>query len=553
MPSEKPDDYRIIFARELPISGEPGTIAVVPSTNSWNDFGLRIRVDITIYPRRQTSSQGEVTTVGFFGFADPSLRYGDTRDLRQVLDEASTEGITPDKVAPFFTMLPDMESYRLLVAQLGSDETRFALRALCDMVAAEDGPITSRWLRAAQESPVFLRGFLRTSESYFAWKNAGPILQGEEFEEIGRISETLRIQFQLEGRPNAHDLEFRFALQDMVLPKRFAIVIGKNGVGKSQTLGRIASAALKGTGDLTDGDGQRPLFNRVLAFYPTATSSSVFPRERRRGARVRYRRFSLGHAGVGRGRQSTADLIMQLARSTERIRANSRLEIFLDAIRAVEGHEELALLQRRDLPGFVYFLDLLNGPEGEMLDRYASIDPREEPVRVNNNSGYELSSGELAFVRFAALASLHIENGTLLLFDEPETHLHPNFIGQFVVLLDNLLEQTGSVAILSTHSSYFVREAFEDQVRILRSGPDREITVEVPRLKTFGADVGTISYFVFGEDEPSRLAKEVKNRIARITGTWDEVFETYKDDLSLELLSEIRAKMEGLDTGSSGA
>ena len=30
-----------------------------------------------------------------------------------------------------------------------------------------------------------------------------------------------------------------------------------------------------------------------------------------------------------------------------------------------------------------------------------------------------------------------IENGTLLLFDEPETHLHPNLITEFVRLLEN--------------------------------------------------------------------------------------------------------------------
>jgi len=150
-------------------------------------------------------------------------------------------------------------------------------------------------------------------------------------------------------------------------------------------------------------------------------------------------------------------------------------------------------------------------------------------------------------LRFAALAGLYVENGSLLLFDEPETHLHPNFISQFVALLDGLLGQTGSAAILATHSVYFVREAVEDQVLVLRSDPDRVITAETPTLKTFGADVGAISYFVFGEDQPSRLALEVEDKIMAQGASWEAVFETYKDRVSLDLLGEIRAKVEGTD------
>ena len=37
-----------------------------------------------------------------------------------------------------------------------------------------------------------------------------------------------------------------------MLPQRFAIVIGKNGVGKSQTLAQIVDAALLGKAKLTD-------------------------------------------------------------------------------------------------------------------------------------------------------------------------------------------------------------------------------------------------------------------------------------------------------------
>lgn len=499
---------------------------------------------MVLRPRRDTKLRNErIEFRGFFGFLEKQGNKFDTLQLRELVDRDPTP-ISAEKMPDYFTMLPEMESYRRIVGQLGSVEARIVLRAMNDMVEADDQPAGKPWLKAARASRFFLNAFLRHSEAYFAWKNAAPILRGVEYEELGRVSKGLHIQFQLAGRPNAHDLKFRFGHGEKVLPQRFAVIIGKNGVGKSQTLAQIVDAALLGKSKLTGLDGDRPVFNRILGFYPSASISSVFPSDRRKRTRFWYRRFSMVS---GRSRQTTSDLIIQLARSIEGIAGQSRYEIFLKAISAIEGHRELVLRAKVGAGDPVSIFHLNRGGEQEKVERYASINIGAEPVRMIDGKTYPLSSGELSFLRFAALAGLYIENGTLLLFDEPETHLHPNFISQFVALLDDLLEQTGSVAILATHSVYFVRETMEDQVTILRSDADRMISAETPTLKTFGADVGAISYFVFGEDQPSRLAQEVETKIMAHTASWEEIFETYKDRVSLDLLGEIRARVEGAD------
>lgn len=553
MVAENPSqDYRVQFVTERAISrqSEPGTITIAPSSDSWNNFGERIIVEIAIQTRSQTPFSNErLTFRGFFGFVDKQAGKSDTLHLRDIVDQTPETPVPADKLPDYFTMLPEMASYRRIVGDLGPEEARLALRAINDIVEADDRPVNRPWLRAARESQIFLNAFLRHSEPYFTWKNAAPILRGVEYEELDRISDGLHIKFRLAGRPNDHDLTFRFADGDAVLPQRFAIVIGKNGVGKSQTLAQIVDAALAGKPKLTDIRGDRPLFNRILGFYSSGTNISVFPSDRRKRARVWYRRFSMVS---GRSRQTTSDLIVQLARSIEGIGGTSRYDIFLKAITAIDGFRELVLRTRSGERGPVPVHGLNRGAEQETVRRYASINIRSEPVRMIDGRTYPLSSGELSFLRFAALTGLYIENGTLLLFDEPETHLHPNFISQFVALLDGLLAQTGSAAILATHSVYFVREAVEDQVTVLRSDEDRAITAETPTLKTFGADVGAISYFVFGEDQPSRLALEVENKIMAQTASWETVFETYKDRVSLDLLGEIRARVEGTDREDDG-
>lgn len=531
-----------------PIDGfGPGKIVIAPNLDSWNDFGLRTRVHVAVRPHEATNADIPIKVEAFLGFLDGRHKSSDARQLLELVTTRRGEVQLASGAYQFFTMLPEIAAYRELVSKLGSERASLVLQALRDVVEAGSGPRVEPWLQTATNSEVFRRSFLRTTEAYFAWKNAGEILEGTEFEEVGKISRELNLSFQLAGRPNQHQFQFRFAKSELGLPKRFAVVIGKNGVGKTQTLSRLAESAIKGATDLTDENGERPSFNRILAFYPTAIASGVFPPERRRRSKVWYRRFSLGGPGFGSKRRATADLILDLARSDQSIGRNNRFDIFLNALKSIDMHSELALQTREFPTEFVLLNELNRGSEQARLDKYGAIVPTLEAVRVVGASCYPLSSGELSFLRFAALASLFIENSSLLLFDEPETHLHPNFISQFAALLDSLLEQTGSAAIIGTHSVYFVREAFEDQVFVLRSGHDRYVEIVKPRLKTFGADVGAISYFVFDEDEPSALAKEVKEEASLSVDRWEAVNEYYKDELSLELLSEIRAKVEGKD------
>jgi hypothetical protein len=148
--------------------------------------------------------------------------------------------------------------------------------------------------------------------------------------------------------------------------------------------------------------------------------------------------------------------------------------------------------------------------EQRQLDFLARLDGRWEPRRrIEDGDPVPLSSGQITFLRYAALLCLYIENGTLVLLDEPETHLHPDLVTDLVYLLNSLLKQTGSLAIIATHSSYFVREAPSSQVIVLKEPARGEIEITQPRLKTLGADVGAISQFVFGDEWRSRLLADL--------------------------------------------
>lgn len=535
---------RVLFGQReaLAMDLPPNTILVVPSSDGWNDFGHHTRIDYRI---RMRSSKEAVEASGFIGFINPEADRNGKDLLQQLVSTQGKSTVEATTDHRFFTMLPDMEAYRRLVQTLDADDATEALTALNDLVALNEFESTAPILDLATQSEVFSLSFMRSSDSYFAYKNAGPLLRGLSSEQTGVLSPALAIRFQLPGRQNEHDLRFSFD-HAADLPKRIAVVIGKNGVGKSQTLGRIARAALDGTAALTDGtDGGRPLINRLLAFAPTNEAESVFPTDKRKRPRIWYQRYSMNRSRRSRRNDYLSDLIVQVARSTQMVASKSRWEIFTEALSAITKADELHLPTRSTSSAYVPLAKLPQGAEQRVLERFASIDVKKEPARVVGGEGYPLSSGEISFLKFAAQVSLHIENGSLLLLDEPETHLHPNFISRFVALLDSLLEATGSAAIIATHSVYFVREVFREQVTVLSVDNDNLVRAQRPKLRTFGADVGAISYFVFGEDEPSRLAGEVEQRLLANGEPWPQIYERYKDELSLEMLNGLRAAIEG--------
>lgn len=381
---------RVLFGQRaaLRLDLPPNTVLIVPSEDRWNDFGHHTRIDYRI---RMRSAIEAIEASGFIGFISPEADQNGKELLEQLVSARGESTVTATAEHRFFTMLPDMEAYRRLVQTMDADDATEALTALNDLVALNEFEAASITLDLATQSEVFSLSFMRSSDSYFAYKNAGALLRGLSSEQTGILSPTLAIRFQLPGRQNEHDLKFSFD-HAADLPKRIAVIIGKNGVGKSQTLGRIARAAIDGSAILTDGskDG-RPLINRLLAFAPTNEAESVFPTDKRKRPRIWYQRYSMNRSRRSRRNDYLSDLIVQVARSTQTVASKSRWEIFTEALDAITAAEQLHLPTNLTSAAYVPLAKLPHGPEQRVLERFASIDVKKEPTRVLEGEGYPLS------------------------------------------------------------------------------------------------------------------------------------------------------------------
>lgn len=526
---------------------------IVTTSSRWNDFGEMTRCEFT------AKSRSGATCTGYAMLAFLDEEQSPIRVLEK-LNGGNPEFLFDKKnIPPFFTMLPDLQSYRSLVEALGIDEAKNVLLSLNEIVAARHYGPTKQWLTAALRSRAFNYSFMRDSGSHYVFENAASILSGVGNERVGNISKEMNLSFQLGSFSNRHDLRFEFVMEGP-LPKRMCVIIGKNGVGKSQALCRLAKAALKDDRRVFHGvNGERVLINRILAVAPPGDAGFTFPPPPKRGARIEYKRLQLARSGKKRSFEGMGRTLISLEKSVEAIKGQRRWELFMQAVGDILPVEEIAVPLIETDTSSSYWAETAGNrrytrltqfkPRSEQasLDFSAAIDPKGDLVRLVDGKAYSLSSGQRTFLQFAAQICLHIENGTLVLMDEPETHLHPNLITDLVRLLDSLLEATGSAAILATHSPFLVREVPRSQVLIMQGEHTSDhslITISTPRLRTLGAEVGNISFFIF-EDEISSVSIERLRRALHVKNiNSDAIISEIEDEMSLEALMRIRRSLD---------
>lgn len=108
-----------------------------------------------------------------------------------------------------------------------------------------------------------------------------------------------------------------------------------------------------------------------------------------------------------------------------------------------------------------------------------------------------LSSGHaVVLLTITRLVEL-VEEKSLVLIDEPESHLHPPLLSAFLRTLSDLLTDRNGVAIIATHSPVVLQEVPKSCVWML-SRAGHEVSATRPEIETFGENVGILTREVFG-------------------------------------------------------
>lgn len=190
----------------------------------------------------------------------------------------------------------------------------------------------------------------------------------------------------------------------------------------------------------------------------------------------------------------------------------------------------------------VFFEKLAKGKfsnERDLLGFYIS--------RKKNNIDLNLSSGEAAILNIVlnmVLCTLKNNGENLFIFDEPENHLHPNFISQFMNFINKILYPSNSYAVIATHSPFVVKNLTKENIVVLKQKEDLVVAEDIT-FNTLGANVETISQFVFGNNDLMELESEILDEIVKKYRSYNKelVIEELSKYLSSELILEIISKL----------
>lgn len=195
--SSKSAGLQVLFGQRSALRQEipENTVLIVPSMDAWNDFGLHTRIDY----RFRVQEGDPIRTSGYIGFIDKDGGSAGNQLLVKIVEESGKTTVPATARCRFFTMLPDMEAYRVLVREFGAADASSALSAANDLVALNEFSPKSDLLESATRTEIFTHSFMRNSEASFTFKNAGPILHGLSEERKGVLSQSLAIRFQMAG------------------------------------------------------------------------------------------------------------------------------------------------------------------------------------------------------------------------------------------------------------------------------------------------------------------------------------------------------------------
>ncbi|MCF3194861.1 AAA family ATPase [Pseudomonas bubulae] len=515
------------------ISSTDGDAFIIPNKRRVDEFGYSVSCRIGL-----RAIDGNVFV--FDGLCAIKTQKNLFKFISSVIGEGSYQLPVEEINLPFKCLFVDAKSYSLVRRAVGAQRGAALLRALNDMATTTTS--ASRNWSELNADPIYSLAMLRSSESFFAYRRGARMLSGLQ-EESDDSQKPFKVV--LKGIGPSYTFDFKFEEANL-LRGRIAVLIGKNGCGKTSSLAKISRALIDAHSRLAT-VFEKPELNQVIVFIHTSSVKDFTSSSKEGAARARVFTFNPG-APIKANSDSMAVLLVDVARSHD---INGPLLTHFSKILKEEFPDfEMRVPVRVECDGarpkveYVPFDVWSNGSEQVILENSSKVDTG-FPLEFFDSAGArrKLSLGQSCFLRFVLTALSNAGPASVLIIDEPENFLHPNLISRFMRTLNRILEGTRSIAIVATHSPFVVREVQSAHVHVMgvESG---ECVVKKPLVQTLGASISTISNEVFGDDLPNHLYDELLDRAELNSQSFEEALDRYASELSVPALMTLRLKME---------
>lgn len=463
--------------------------------DNWNDYGYSTLFNVVYVNEAYKEEYIGTVKIGYKGQEEVQTNFK---------LESSFENLSED-----FFSIGQNASYYSRLKDLGDTIRIDYLNKLKDVA------YNSEIYNSVKDEPVFETSLMR-EVNLRAFKN-----QFTRIAHGGAILTDYQFNYYID-KEKAPKVKFEFEVTPEILPPtNIHAIIGTNGAGKTTSLKGIINEYL--CGDLTDS------FSNVIFI-----SFSVFDKnpiyETNNESKEYY------YVGVKTNQSKTKsyeELTNEFHQSIFKIFSKKRFYYL---------HRMFEILNADSNLNNLYLLNIIE----DYIATNQSKEDAEEYSKKLADIFIDLSSGhQIILLSVSKIVELIVEE-TLILIDEPETHLHPPLLSAFVRAISELVIAENGVAILATHSPVVLQEVPKSCVSIIRKYGD-SMKIDRPRFETFGENVGILTEEVFGlEIRNTGFHKYLKNEVEKHRD-YDKVIAIFNNELSIEAKSIIRTYINELD------
>lgn len=269
-----------------------------------------------------------------------------------------------------------------------------------------------------------------------------------------------------------------------ILPDRIYALIGENGVGKTQLVSKLPIDLANHVLDTFT--PRIPLFSKVIAVSYSVFDDFKIPES---SSKINY-----VYCGLRQERNdekytlTKGDLKERFFNSIKKVQKSKRFDSWCEIVE--------------------------NFFPNNIVDQWKTWNESESEYELSitefSNSLNKFSSGQSIFVFILTEILANIRYDSLIIFDEPETHLHPNAISQLINSIHLLVRKFQSYCIIATHSPIIVQGILSKNVYVIRN-ENNVLSAKHPSIETFGENLTKITDDIFGaRDTTSQFKNELQ-------------------------------------------
>lgn len=460
----------------------------------WDDFGYK-----TSYGMSYLDSTGIETTIGYLKIGEIGQSFG-RPNIEKEFEKLDCK--------KFFSLGMDVKYYENIKA-LGKSFREELLSSLNDIAYSEIA------YESAKNEDVTKRSFFRDTKQVVIKNQFRRIATG------GVPLTDYQFSYVIESSKSEQNILSYSVTPNSYPPTNIHAIIGSDGTGKTTSLKGMLNNYINNVKDGVSVEFSNAIF---VSFSMFDKSNELFKNIDQTDLKFSY----IGSNKENGSNKSHTDIMNEFSMTLSNLIRMRKLDTLGDALTVLESDPNLAEYAINKIVS-----NLQNSPQTrENIDNF---------IRKMSLTFTKCSSGhQITLITIVRLIELIVEK-TLIIFDEPETHLHPPLLSALIRCISDLVIYANAVAIMATHSPVVLQEIPRSCVSIIRKNGEYTV-VSRPSFETFGENIAVLTEDIFGLEIRNTGYHTLLKKYINLhpDEDYNDILDEFKNELSIEAKSIIR-------------